>query len=237
MHLLITSGGTIVPIDPVRSITNTSTGKFASELAAAALKAGMEVTYLTSRDGKSPFSVVVDFYQSANWQDHTDNLEMLYQFSNTYRFAYKEHRYHNFAEYTESLQKIILSKQPEIIMLAAAVSDYLVCNYSDNKIRSSENFHIQLESAPKIIHSVREWSKTSFLVGFKLLVDVEDVELVRAADHIMRKHQLDLVIANDLSSIKRGAHEVLLVEPNGSYQKITQNIATTVIANIMKRVI
>jgi hypothetical protein len=43
------------------------------------------------------------------------------------------------------------------------------------------------------------------------------------------------VVANNLSSIKRGAHEVLLVEPDGRYQKLTQNIATAVIANIVKR--
>lgn len=235
MRILITSGGTTVPIDPVRSITNASSGKFGSALAAAALRAGMKVTYLTSHHGKSPFSQSIDFYQSADWQDNIDDLEKLYQFSNTYRAAYREYRYHNFSEYAESLQKVIQSEQPKIIMLAAAVSDYLVSNYSDNKVRSSESMNIQLESAPKIIHSVRKWSKGSFIVGFKLLVNAEDSELARAAESIIRKHQLDLVVANDLSSIRRGAHEVLLVEPDGSYQKITQNIATAVIANIVKR--
>lgn len=235
MRILITSGGTTVPIDPVRSITNTSTGRFGSALAAAALKAGMEVIYLTSHQGKSPFSKTIDFYQSADWQDHIDEVEKLYQFSDTYRTAYREHRYHNFSEYAELLQKIIQSEQPKIIMLAAAVSDYLVANYSDDKIRSGESLHIQLEFAPKIIHSVRQSSKGSFVIGFKLLVDAEDSELVQAAASIIRKHQLDLVVANDLLSMKRGAHEVLLVEPDGSYQKITQNIAIAVIANIVKR--
>jgi phosphopantothenoylcysteine synthetase/decarboxylase len=235
MRILISSGGTIVPIDPVRSITNTSTGRFGSALATAALKAGMEVVYLTSTYGKSPFSTTIDFYQSTNWQDSLDNLKKLYQISDTYRARYREYRYQNFFEYAELLENIIQSEKPEIIMLAAAVSDYLVTNYANDKIRSAESLHLQLEPAPKIIHSVRKWSKHAFVIGFKLLVDAEDSKLAHAAQCIIKQHQLDLVIANNLSSIQRGAHEILLVEPDGSYQKISQNIAAVIIEEIVKR--
>lgn len=235
MRILITSGGTTVPIDPVRSIRNVSTGSFGTALAAAALKAGMDVTYLAARNAKSPFSETIDFYQSDNWQANVDGLEKLYQFSETYRTNYIEHRYHGFAEYAELLQKLIQTEQPTVIMLAAAVSDYLVANYSDDKIRSGSSLPIELKAAPKVIHSVRQWSKNSFVVGFKLLVNVTDEELVQAALSIIKQHQLDLVVANTLSSIKRNAHEVLLVEPNGHYKKVSQNIADTVIMDIVKR--
>ena len=48
MHFLITAGGTKEYIDPVRFITNASSGKMGFALADAALKAGHKVTLITT---------------------------------------------------------------------------------------------------------------------------------------------------------------------------------------------
>jgi phosphopantothenoylcysteine decarboxylase/phosphopantothenate--cysteine ligase len=48
MHLLITAGGTRQHIDPVRFISNASSGKMGYALARAALKAGHQVTLITA---------------------------------------------------------------------------------------------------------------------------------------------------------------------------------------------
>jgi len=48
MHLLITAGGTREHIDPVRFISNASSGKMGYALARAALKAGHKVTLVTA---------------------------------------------------------------------------------------------------------------------------------------------------------------------------------------------
>jgi len=48
MHFLITAGGTREYIDPVRFISNASSGKMGYALARAALKAGHEVTLVTA---------------------------------------------------------------------------------------------------------------------------------------------------------------------------------------------
>jgi len=48
MHFLITAGGTREYIDPVRFISNASSGRMGYALAAAALKAGHEVTLITT---------------------------------------------------------------------------------------------------------------------------------------------------------------------------------------------
>jgi len=48
MHLLITAGGTREYIDPVRFISNASSGKMGYALARAALKAGHQVTLITA---------------------------------------------------------------------------------------------------------------------------------------------------------------------------------------------
>jgi len=235
MRILITSGGTLVPVDPVRSITNSSTGRFGSTLAAAALQADMEVIYLTSKLGQAPFSRQLDLYQAADWQKTQASLEQFHLFCETYRPHYQEYRYSDFADYAEQLQKLLQTTQPQIVMLAAAVSDYLVSNYTGQKIRSGNSLNIQLTAAPKIIHAAREWAPDAFLVGFKLLIEADDKELVQAASDILQKHNLDLVIANNLSSIQRGAHEVILVERDGSSVKVTEKLAETIMARLVKR--
>jgi phosphopantothenoylcysteine decarboxylase / phosphopantothenate---cysteine ligase len=48
LHFLITAGGTREHIDPVRFISNASSGRMGYALAAAALKAGHEVTLITA---------------------------------------------------------------------------------------------------------------------------------------------------------------------------------------------
>jgi phosphopantothenate--cysteine ligase len=235
MRILITSGGTIVPIDPVRSIRNSSTGRFGTELATAALEAGLEVIYLASTDSKSPFSYQVDYHLDADFEHHVDFLKKINAFTQKFHNKYIEYRYQSFAEYQELLKKLTINERPDIVMLVAAVSDYLVSHYSDTKVRSHEQLSIQLEPAPKLIHFIKTWLPETFLVGFKLLVDASDDALYQAAMLSIQQNHADLIVANDLSSIQRGKHEILLVEKNGHFQKHTDNLAETVIKNCLER--
>ena len=54
MHLLITAGGTREYIDPVRFITNASSGQMGYALARAALKAGHKATLITTPVDRQP---------------------------------------------------------------------------------------------------------------------------------------------------------------------------------------
>ncbi len=54
MHILITAGGTREYIDPVRFISNTSSGRMGYALARAAFKAGHEVTLITAPTTQRP---------------------------------------------------------------------------------------------------------------------------------------------------------------------------------------
>jgi phosphopantothenoylcysteine decarboxylase / phosphopantothenate---cysteine ligase len=54
MHFLITAGGTREYIDPVRFISNASSGKMGYALAATVLKAGHEVTLITAPTALKP---------------------------------------------------------------------------------------------------------------------------------------------------------------------------------------
>ena len=60
MRILITAGGTKEFIDPVRFITNASSGKMGHKLANAAVNAGHKVTLITATQGqKVPAEVKV----------------------------------------------------------------------------------------------------------------------------------------------------------------------------------
>jgi len=59
MHFLITAGGTREYIDPIRFISNASSGKMGYALALAAIKAGHRVTLVSTSDLQPP--VGVDF--------------------------------------------------------------------------------------------------------------------------------------------------------------------------------
>ena len=59
MHFLITAGGTREYIDPVRFLSNASSGKMGYALALAAIKAGHKVTLISAADLQPP--VGVDF--------------------------------------------------------------------------------------------------------------------------------------------------------------------------------
>ncbi len=53
-HVIVTAGGTREAIDPVRVITNRSTGKQGYALAAAAYARGADVTLVTTVDREPP---------------------------------------------------------------------------------------------------------------------------------------------------------------------------------------
>lgn len=67
LNVLITSGGTSELIDPVRVITNKSSGKMGKALAYAMICEGANVTYLTSRSSVSPpIGCRVEYYYSTS---------------------------------------------------------------------------------------------------------------------------------------------------------------------------
>jgi phosphopantothenate-cysteine ligase len=108
----------------------------------------------------------------------------------------------------------MVKNHPDIIILAAAVSDYGIDNYVDGKIRSKDTMSINLKPLPKIISKIKEWSPNSKLVGFKLLVDSTDEELIDNAKKSIIVNHCDMVVANDLRDIKNNAHRLIIVKSN-----------------------
>lgn len=228
MRVLITSGGTKVPIDRVRDITNMSRGTFGSKIAHEALEANHEVTFLCANGSRTPFSHTFDFYGNGDWEAAINRTAELYNFCEKHRRRYMQVNFRNFSDYQEQLHRLLTGvsaepangqeetppdpkRQPDIIILAAAVSDFGVANYVDGKIRSAMQQQINMTPYPKVIGKVKIWAPKSFLVGFKLMVDSTDEELYAAARASIDKNGCDLVVANDLRDIKQGNHRLMLV--------------------------
>jgi phosphopantothenoylcysteine synthetase/decarboxylase len=57
MRVLLTSGGTKISIDKVRSITNMSSGTFGSAICKAFLEEGHDIDFLMADGSKNPFEL------------------------------------------------------------------------------------------------------------------------------------------------------------------------------------
>jgi phosphopantothenate--cysteine ligase len=208
MRILITSGGTKVPIDRVRHIANMSSGTFGSKIALEALKENHSVLFFKAERSKSPFFLQTDVSREdskARFEEMSSNYEK-------YKGCYSEVEFSDFESYLRLLQQLTRSYVPDIIILAAAVSDYGVSNYVDGKIRTKGNQEIKLKPLPKVISMVNKWMPNACLVGFKLLVDSTDEELIANAKKSLVENHCDLVVANDLRDIKKNDHRLLIVK-------------------------
>jgi phosphopantothenoylcysteine synthetase/decarboxylase len=217
MRVLITSGGTKVKIDMVRHIGNMSSGTFGSRIALEALKRDHDVTFLKAKGSKDPFTPelpdralgIVEYDMIL--EDARDNHSL-------YGKKFNVVTYEDFYDYQDKLYKLIENDNYDSIVLAAAVSDYGVKNYVDGKIRSKDSeMNIELDVLPKVISGVRSRSMNpnAYIVGFKLLVNSTDSELIYNATKQLYNNKLDLVVANDLRDIKCGDHRLHLVSDSG----------------------
>lgn len=72
-----------------------------------------------------------------------------------------------------------------------------------------------MKKAPKVITSIKKWQPSVSLIGFKLLVDVPEEELVTVAQKSLETNQADFILANDLIDITPTQHLGLLVTKDG----------------------
>lgn len=208
MKILITSGGTKVPIDRVRSITNMSQGTFGSRIADAFFANGLEafrsedkrnyiekITFFTAKNGKLP---TAQFLNDETYEDGYRPLDII--------------SYSTFDDYKSGIEDLLKKETYDIIVVAAAVSDYGVANYYNGKYRSCEDdMCIKLVKLPKILPIMRKLASDAVICGFKLLVDSTEDELLSAMEKQIDETNVDLVVGNDLRDIKADDHKLLIM--------------------------
>lgn len=232
MQVLLTSGGTKIPIDLVRHIANMSRGTFGAQIALAGLKAKWKVNFLHAEGSRTPFKCELDFAKTGigSLREKFSAFEE----RQTFLPQYQESVYSDFNSYEKQLFQQIEVQRPDVIILAAAVSDYGTKPVL-GKIRSGDAMNIPLVPLPKLISRVRSAAPLATLVGFKLLVNSTEEELIAAAHRSVLTNRCDLVVANDLRDIKNNAHRLLLVRDKDGkpvVEECKENLANFLVQKI-----
>ncbi len=179
-RVLVTAGATREYIDPIRYITNSSSGKMGVSLAEEAELRGAEVTLIRTKGSVS--SLVEN-------QIEVETVE----------------------EMLEAIGKELKAEKYDVVVLAAAVSDFRVKEKANVKIKSGRPLTLELEPTPKIIDLVKGLQPDTFLVGFKAETGLGEEELISAARKQIERAGSDLVVANTLEAFGSDENEVLLV--------------------------
>lgn len=204
--VVITSGGTIEKIDPVRYISNFSSGKMGLALAKCANLMGAEVTLITTKDVDVPFKTIK--VQSAKQMLESVNSEF---------------------------------EGADFIIMASAVADYRVKNYSEQKIKkgNDETITLELVKNPDILKEIcnkkqESLKNTPIIVGF--CAESENLE-ENAKDKINKKG-CDFLIANDISRSDIGfnsdENEVIIFDKSGGKNKLEKSSKTLIARKILE---
>ncbi|NJE00862.1 bifunctional phosphopantothenoylcysteine decarboxylase/phosphopantothenate--cysteine ligase CoaBC [Thermococcus sp. JdF3] len=182
-RVLVTAGATREYIDPIRYITNASSGKMGVAIAEEADFRGAEVTLIRTKGS------VPSFVEN---QIEVETVE----------------------EMLRAIERELKAKKYDIVVLAAAVSDFRVKDKAETKIKSGKELTLELEPTPKIIDRVKELQPDVFLVGFKAETGLSEDELISAARKQIDRAGSDLVVANTLKAFGSDENEVLLITRN-----------------------
>ncbi len=176
-NILITSGGTMEYIDPIRVITNLSSGKMGNAIIKHSLELGAHVTHIVGNS-----SVSCSFNSSSIETIKVNTSDEMY---------------------TKVISEIS-SKKFDIVIFAAAVTDFKLPQIYKNKIPSQISHSINLELVPtkKIIDDIKLIDKNIFLVGFKAYFDVSNTYLINKAKKKLKECNADIVVANDVGRMK-----------------------------------
>lgn len=238
---LVTSGGTIVPLESrtVRFIDNFSIGTRGATSAEYFLRHGYAVVFLHRRGSLQPFSRhlprdgLLDVLQLVDGEGaclRPEKAQSLLPVLREYTEYVKRRNRLLLVEFVSVHDYIALLMRLGILLethvgakailyLAAAVSDFYIPpdEMPEHKIQSSNGpLNLQLQLVPKMLSPlVRRWCPRPFVISFKLETDSR--LLLDKASKALKKYDHHVVIANLLETRKR---EVWLVERNGGLEHI-----------------
>lgn len=217
--IVITAGGTSEKIDNVRKITNSSSGKLGMTLANHLLKQNEDLTiyYVCSKNSLRPTDERVKVIEVDGTIDLKNRIETLLLNERIDYFIHSMAVSDYMIDYVTTIERIKQSvKNNENI--DEAFSNIEIINGS--KISSYEdNLVIVLKPTSKIISIIKDLSPSTYLVGFKLLDGVSKEELIEVAKKLRDKNKCDLVVANDLSTIRNGEHIAYIINKDNEIEE------------------
>jgi phosphopantothenoylcysteine decarboxylase/phosphopantothenate--cysteine ligase len=198
--ILITSGGTREPIDGVRYIGNSSSGRTGARLAEAFVKAGFEVTYLAAESAVLPQIVSP---------------------------ALKNIPFRSFADLNSSLKNLLANDTYAAVVHAAAVSDYSLSAVegaegeisTEGKLDSRQDLTLRLKRNFKILSRIKSYSRNPQmkLIGFKLTVEEPEASTKAKIHKMFEESEADFVVHNELAAVGVDRHEGRVHFRNGNF--------------------
>lgn len=214
-RVIVSLGGTVAPIDPVRYVGNWSSGKMGWAIAQAALRLGAQVTIVAGRTSielpPSHGKLLIRRVQTTQ--------EMYEAIHDSFATA-------------------------DVLIMAAAVADFEVDHYTDQKIKKTgDDAELTLRLTPSIdiLKTMGQHKTHQLTVGFA--AETQDV-LKNAQKKLASKHA-DMIVANDVSHHSTGfnanQNQVTLLRPDQkpitwpvASKKVIGQKLMNVIASMMK---
>lgn len=243
MNILITAGGTSEPVDNVRSITNTGTGRLGSLIAEAFAEQGDQVYYLCDPRAVRPQAQGIEIQTARSTTGVLEAMTALLQHHTIdaiiHSMAVSDYRPQGVCTVDAlgaALQPLLAEDRPLPEALLEALSR--AAGARAGKI-SSQLDHplVLLEKTPKILPLLRDLAPNAVLVGFKLLSGVSHEELMEVAKALLQKNRCDFVLANDSTQIEGDSHLGYLLRADGqvSSYPTKQAIAAGIAAAVKER--
>ena len=205
--VLISAGPTIEELDPVRYISNHSSGKMGYSLAETALSLGAEVKLISGPTNQSISS---------------ENIKIVHIKSG------------------KELHEAILNdyNNSDIVIMAAAVSDYKPIEFSEKKIKKDNNeLNIKFEKTTDILFELGQNKKNQILVGFAL----ENNNELSHAKNKLEKKNLDLIVLNSLNDEGAGfgydTNKITVVDCSGNVTPYKLKKKNEVADDVFKHII
>ena len=104
-------------------------------------------------------------------------------------------------------------KKFDIIILCAALSDYIPKKQTGKIPSGKDKLVIEMSLAPKIITSLRKKAPKSKIIGFK--VEENAAELQEKVRNFLKKNNLDFVVANTVSGFDKDENEIWIIDKRG----------------------
>jgi len=188
LRMLVTAGPTVEYIDPVRVVTNRSSGKMGVAITEEALDRGSEVTLVYGLGTATPPRKARIISVEA-----TEQMR-------------------------KAVVSELKSKKYDVVIAVAAAADWTVKKPYSHKISTHklDSLDLKLKPTRKIIDYVKEASPRTFLVAFRAEYKLPKTDLIESAYKRLLEANADLIVVNDVG--KKGAgfgtetNEVFIVD-------------------------
>jgi len=204
-NVTITAGPTIEAIDPVRYLSNHSTGKMGFALAKACRNAGARVTLIVGGKVPLPTPLLVnridvlsaeEMLMTARQCASDDICECHDHHHDHNHHDHDHHHHHNHDEFGNDIEVKPVSTATDIFIATAAVADYRTRDVVPQKIKKTQDqMALDLVKNPDILATIAEEFPEVFVVGFA--AETQDIE--KYARGKLDAKNLDMIACNDVS--------------------------------------